>query len=345
MEDPLLDRIKGIPKAELHLHLEGSVRPTTLLEIRKQRRLTTLGSNMGWRTDGYRFENLAHFVKTMATVLDACIQGPEDYERIAYELFLDLSDQNVRYAEVSFDLGRGIRLGIPLDEILSAISAARQRIAASHTIRIGLIVALNRYLDIDTLNRITQIAVDSKESGVVGIDLHGDESIKKPEEYAQAFDVARRAGLGLRAHAGEAEGASSVWETIRALGVSRIAHGIRSIEDGRLIRHLIDNRITLDVCPTSNYKLSIVPELAEHPIRRLFDLGVRVTVNSDDPLFFATTITNEYYVLARVLGFSLNELKKITLDAVESSFLTDEEKRILHREVGDGFPSHAPSPA
>jgi len=337
MEDHLFNRIKGIPKTELHLHLEGGVRQSTLLEFLKKRGKNASVSNMNWSTDEYRYKDLSQFVAAMSSVMDTCIQEPEDYERIAYEVFIDLSDQNVRYAEVSFDLARGVRLEMPFDEILSAIDSARQSVMSSHAIRIGLIVALNRHLDIKTVNRIAQKAADSKDLGVVGIDLHGDESVNTPKQYVEAFDIARSAGLGLRAHAGEAEGASRVWETIDSLRVSRIGHGIRSLEDKKLIDHLINHEIMLEICPTSNFKLNVVTALSEHPIRTFFDLGVPVTVNSDDPLFFNTTITNEYYVLAKTLGFTFNELKKVTLNAVNGAFLKEDEKKILHQEIENDF--------
>ena len=337
MDHHLFNKIENLPKIELHLHLEGGVRQKTLLGFLEKSGKSALLDNIDWRSNEFQYQNLSHFSATMTSVNDTCIQKPQDYERIADELFIDLSGQNVRYAEVSFDLARGVRLGIPFDEILSAIDSARQSIVTSHPIRIGLIVALNRHLDIRTINRIAQKAADSKDKGVVGIDLHGDESIHTPKQYAEAFDIARNADLGLRAHAGETQGAARVWETIHSLGVSRIGHGIRSLEDIELIDYLIRHNITLEICPTSNVKLNVVPSLSEHPIRRLFDLGVPVTVNSDDPFFFNTTITNEYYVLAKVLGFSFSELKKITLNAINGAFLKEEDKKILQQEIENDF--------
>lgn len=337
MDNQQINMIEHFPKVELHLHLEGGVREKTLTEFITRRGKDAPTGDNSWKNSEYRYKDLSDFVQTMSSVMDICIQAPEDYHRIAREVFIDLSEQNVRYAEVSFDLARAVRLEMPFDEILSAIESARKSVIASHPIQIGLIVALNRHLNIDILNQIAQTAVDNKKIGIVGIDLHGDESFNTPEYYSEAFDIARNGGLGLRAHAGEAEGASRIWETLNSFGVSRIGHGIRSLEDKNLIDHLINQEITLEVCPTSNYKLNVVPSLSEHPIRTLFDLGVPVTVNSDDPLFFNTTLTDEYYVLAEALDFTLLELKEITLNAVNGAFLGDAEKEILYQIIESEF--------
>ena len=338
MDAYTLTRIKEIPKVELHLHLEGAARLDTVRELLIKRGFETSPEKEEWTQKDFKYQDLKHFLSIMPPVMDKVIQRPEDYNRIAQELFIDLSNQNVRYAEVSFDLARGLRIGIPFDEILSAIVSARSKIMASHPIRIGLLIALNRHLDFDIVTQITQIAVNSKDAGIVGIDLHGDESLHSPKQYADAFKVAKEAGLGLRAHAGESVGPSSVWDAIESLGVSRIAHGVRAIEDNELIEYLIKHRIALDICPTSNFKLSVVSSLSEHPIRKLFDLGVQVTVNSDDPLFFGTSITNEYAVLFDDLGFTFEELEKITLNAVNGSFLGEEEKNRLRQEIENDFP-------
>jgi adenosine deaminase len=250
---------------------------------------------------------------------------------------MDLADQNVRYVEVSFSATRGLHLGISFDEILAAINTAKQRIVNKRAIRVGLIVALGRECDAHIAAEFARKAADAKKDGVVGLDLHGDETAAPPEQFAEAFEIARHAGLGLRAHAGEGAGAPSIWGAIRFLGVSRIAHGIRAIEDAALIEYLRHHPITLDVCPTSNLKLGIVSSLSVHPIRRLFDLGIRVTVNSDDPLFFNTTISEEYQALRQHLGFTSGELKQVTLYAVEGAFLSDEERATLRREIEYDF--------
>jgi adenosine deaminase len=220
---------------------------------------------------------------------------------------------------------------------LAAINTAKQRIVHERPIRIGLIVGLGREHGATIASEFARKASDARKDGVVGIDLHGDEVAASPESFVEAFEIARSAGLGLRAHAGEGAGAPSIWEAICSLGVSRIAHGIRAIEDADLVEYLRSHPITLDVCPTSNFKLGIVSSLSVHPIRRLFELGIRVTVNSDDPLFFDTTISEEYRALRQYLGFTYDELKQITLYAVEGAFLSHEDREKLRREIELGF--------
>ena len=337
MDKKLLEQVRNLPKIELHLHMEGAVLEKTLTEFAERRGEEETKISYPWKADGFRYRNLSEFVQSMSSMMDICIQKPEDYHRIAREVFSDLANQNVRYAEVSFDLARAVRLDMPFDEIIAAIASARQAVMDSNEIKIGLIIALNRHLDIDWLQKIAETAVLNKQAGIVGVDLHGDESFNTPGYYADAFHIARDGGLELRAHAGEAEGASRVWETLNLLGVSRLGHGIRSLDDPKLIDHLITNSITLEVCPTSNYMLNVVPSLAEHPIRKLFDLGVPVTVNSDDPLFFNTTITDEYCLLVEYHEFTLPELKEITLNAARGAFLDKETRKELIQDIENDF--------
>lgn len=335
MDSDLAERIQNIPKIELHLHLEGGVRKNTAMALLKERNARFQYGNPF--SDQYAYENLSHFVTVMASVMDICLQTPDDYYRAALELFMDLADQNVRYAEVSFDPARGRRLGIAFEDILSAIAAARNSAMASASIQVGIIVALNRDLDDTSILETVRDAAEAMDKGVVGIDLHGDESVNRPRAYRHGFDMAGNAGLGLKAHAGESQGAPSIWETLLELGVSRIGHGVRALEDKELIRHLIRHDILLEICPTSNARLGVVPSLSRHPVRQLFDLGVPIIVNSDDPLFFNTTITDEYYLLADLFGFTCKELKKLTLNGVKKAFIGKAEKRSLFREIDTEF--------
>lgn len=332
--DDLQRQIAELPKVELHLHLEGAVRLQTLRELALRSDPSSPVGDPAWAQSAFHYTDLSHFVSTARSIWNAWFRGPEDYERIACELFVDLADQNIRYAEVSFSASQR---AIPFEEMLAAINAARRRIVSERPIRVGLIAGLGRERGADVAAAFARKAADARHCGVVGIDLHGDEATAPPEAFVEAFDIARSAGLGLRAHAGEGAGASSVWGAIRSLGISRIAHGVRAVEDPDLLVYLRDHPITLDVCPTSNVKLRVVPALSAHPIRRLFDLGIRVTVNSDDPLYFDTTISEEYRILTRHLGFTCDELKRITLNAVEGAFLSDEDRVALRREIERGF--------
>ncbi len=337
MTEILFETIQRLPKVELHLHLEGSVRRDTFVELSHRRGTDFSSGTVNWETEGFRYKDLSQFVYVMSAVSNTCVRQPEDYERIASELFADLSSQNVRYAEVSFDLARVMRLGISLDEVFDAINSAKQRATSDTSLRIGLILGMNRGREPETISRIAHQAVEWMDNGVVGIDLHGDESVASPGVFTDAFSIARKAGLGLRAHAGEGVGADSIWEALKILGVSRIGHGVRALEDDELIEYLKEHQITLDICPTSNYMLNVVPSLSDHPIRKLFDLGIPVTVSTDDPLYFNTGISKEYYILARYLGFTLTELKQVTLNAVNGAFLEETLKKSLYQEIERDF--------
>lgn len=329
--------IQTLPKIEMHLHLEGAVRLQTLREL----------SNLPMHSDSWmfaenvgkmdRYDGLGHFVLTMRTLMDTCLRKPEHYERLAYELFIDLSKQNVIYTEVSFDPFRGLRLKIPFDEMLEAVYNAKVRAERENKIKIGLIIGLGREREPSVVADFARKAADSKKFGIIGLDLHGNEEAAPPEDFLEAYDIAGSAGLGLRAHAGEGTGTESIWGAIKALKVSRIAHGVRAVEDPSLVEYLKANPITLDLCLSSNYKLGIVDKLSEHPIRYFFDQGIKVTVSTDDPFFFDTSMNREYEVLTEYLGFTVNELKQINLYAVDGAFLKENEKSLLKREIEQGY--------
>ncbi len=326
--------VDRLPKIELHIHLEGAIRPKTYEEFKRRSDPSFNLSSLPWLRNDYRFCGLNHFLNSTfgynrgAYGTPPLFNDPEDYERIAHELFEDLANHNVRYAEVSLSTDL-----FPFDEILDAIDRAKRTIMGEKPIKIGLIIGLLRTLPPKTAADTAMKAADGKTQGIVGIDLYGQEDASPSSTFIEAFDIARQAGLGLRVHAGEGLGAESIWDAVHSLQVSRIGHGIRAMEDLALIRYLQTNPIALDICPTSNYKIGIVPSLNSHPIRRLFDLGIRVTVSSDDPLYFNTNISDEYRVLTNCLNFSYDELNRIALNAVDASFLSENDKANLRREI------------
>ena len=330
--DPSIARI---PKVELHLHLEGAIRKSTIQELAGQPDTAVSINNVS--DESFKYQNLAHFVATMQKLINSCLRRPEDYQRVSYELFTDLAAQNVRYAEVSFDPFRGRKLGISLAQMLASIDRARLEIMKEKPIQIGLIIGFGREHGPELALEFMQQAIEEKSKGLVGIDLHGNESALAPQKFTETFSLARQAGLGLRAHAGEGEGPESIWGVINTLGVSRVAHGIRALEDPRLIEYLKNNPVTLDVSPSSNVKLGIVPSMAKHPIRELFDRGVRLSLGTDDPLFFNTTISNEYQNLKKQLNFTPSELKAITLSGLAGSFLPEQDKKKLQQEIERDF--------
>jgi adenosine deaminase len=351
-DDGLAEAIRALwplPKVELHLHLEGSLRPETVGALAARHAPHSPLCRPGWQEGYWTFRDLAGFVAELGEVIRACIRTPDDYYRVGVECFEDLAAQHVCYAEVGFGprtVGRAHY--VPIEDSLAALDQARRDVEARTDVRIGLLVGLGRHhaalagpgAEAQALDLVER-AVRLREGGaaVVGIDLHGDEAAHPSvEPFVAAYRAAADAGLGLRAHAGEASGPATVWETVRRLGVTRLGHGVRAVEDPALVAHLARSNVALDVCPTSNLRTGLAPTLEAHPIRALRDAGLTLTVSSDDPGVFDTTVTTELALLHARLGFSPADLRRLTLNAAAHAFLPEPERAALAREVADGWP-------
>lgn len=337
-----------LPKVELHLHLEGALRADTVRALACAHEPDSPLCHAGWPESYWSFRDLAGFVAQFGYVLRTCIRGADDYYRVAAECFQDLAAQHVVYAEVSV----GPRLPghphyVSLADTVAAIDQARREVEARGPLRVGLIVGLSRNhltahasgARVPALEMVCE-AMQARDGGaaVVGIDLHGDEqAVPDVEPFVLAFRTAAEAGLGLRAHAGEAADATAVWQSLRRLRVQRIAHGVRATADPALVRHLAQSRVPLDVCPTSNVLTGAVPSLRSHPIRALHEAGVVVTVSSDDPLPFSTAITAELALLHHCLGFSLRELGELTAQAAAHAFLPAAARAALESSLRDAW--------
>jgi adenosine deaminase len=329
--------VAALPKVELHIHLEGSVRPGTMCVLSIER----LGSSgpllPGWEESYYTFTDFAGY---MAQLTPRFPGSPGEYACIARECFEDLAGRNVIYAEVSVD-GRVRHAGQEhaFWPYMEALEDARRCAQERLGIRLNYILALMRTLSVESALARVRLAIEARDRGfgVVGIDLHGDESIAGSAQFAEAYDLARAHGLGLRAHAGEASGAESVREAIEILRVQRIGHGIRALEDPALVERLQRGDILLEVAPTSNVRTAVVPDLRAHPVRRLYDLGIPIAVSSDDPLPFFTTIEREHRLLVEQFDFSRDDLYRITQNASQHAFLPEEERAALAAKVKAGY--------
>jgi adenosine deaminase len=256
-----------------------------------------------------------------------CVTRSADvYRRIGFELFEDILAQKVVYAEMTIASHR-----VPIGEIAQAIYEAYREAVPSGELEFGILVGLFRRDLPEVARSFVRQAIDARMYGVVGLDLLAHETGSSAATFANAFGTAREAGLGLRAHAGEGAGPQSVWDVIRCLGVSRIAHGTKAAEDPELVSYLAANGITVDMCPTSNYRLRVVNEIHDHPVRRFFEAGVKITVSSDDPLFFNSNLTGELEMLQRVFGFTAEEMLELAGNGIDGAFLPQEKKSRLHR--------------
>ncbi len=270
------------------------------------------------------FENFLRFLEMFQTVNQVLLK-PADFERITRELVEDLAVQGVVYAEIRYSPMHPMQRGVSFDEVTAAVVAGVREGMAETGIPIALICGLTRQWDFCL--ETARLAGEWAGRGVHAIDIGGDEAGFPAEGFVEVYDVARRAGLGVTAHAGEASGPESVWAAVKQLGVKRIGHGIRSIEDPELVAYLRDEGVTLEVCPTSNVKTGVVPDYDHHPLRKLFEAGVRVTLSSDDPAMFRAYVAHEYEVAADRFGFSEAELGQLTQNSIDAGFLARAMKK------------------
>jgi adenosine deaminase len=323
--------IARMPKVELHLHLEGSIAPHTFLQLARRNRVEIPATDEVGVKRLFHYRHFHEFLGNFMVLSQALIHG-EDFAQAAYELGLHLARQNVRYAEVMLSPALHYRRGVDLDEMVQGAAAGFALARREGGPRVGLAFDYGRQNGVSLAWHILDVAIRNMRHGVVAWSIGGDEVQNPPEPFADVFAAARRAGLHVMAHAGEVVGPDSVRGAVEALGVERVGHGIRSCADPALLALLRERSVTLDVCPSSNVRTGAVASLADHPLRRLVEAGVRVTLNTDDPTFFHTTLNDEYRLAVREFGFSADDLVALTLNSVRACFLPEREKRTLLRQ-------------
>jgi len=330
-----IDRyIEAVPKAELHVHLEGSIQPATLLMLALRNDVKLPVQNVEDLQDWFTFRDFDHFIEIYFEI-SSCLKTSDDYELIAYEFGANMARQNVRYAEVTFSPStHQFSLGIPFDVFFSGLTKGRLRAQKEFGVEIRWIFDIVRDIPEEMLNRkraeyTLTVAEEGMNDGVVALGLGGGEVGNPPEQYAKWFEKALEAGLHSAPHAGETVGPESVWGAVRVLGAERLGHGVRSIEDSELVEYLAERHIPLEICPTSNIRLRVYPDLASHPLRGLHKAGVPVTINSDDPPLFNTTFNNEVKLLVDPFNFDINTIDEILLNGVRCSFLPAEDRQVL----------------
>jgi len=324
-----------LPKAEIHLHLEGAIDLDTLIAIRARRKRRTDRGDRARLEGLYRHRGFTDFLGHFASLCEE-LTGPEDLALAATRLAERLAAQRVRYAEVMCSPGIFVRRGIPADEILDAVLEASAAAQARGGPRLQWILDSVRQWGPRAFEPLVEHAARLRPRGVVGVGIGGDESAWQAQDFAMAYREARRLGLRTTAHAGEFSGPASVWEALDVLGVDRVGHGIRAVEDAVLLKALVERRVPLECCPTSNIATGIVPAWEAHPIPRLFRAGVFVTVGSDDPAMFGTTLEGEWEVLHTKLGLPEEDVVRIGRNTIEAAFLGEAERRALLSEFDAG---------
>lgn len=334
MSQGVLRYLEAAPKAELHVHLEGSIRPHTLLELAKRNGVSLPASNESELQQWFTFRDFPHFVEIYG-LISSCLKTAEDYELIAYEFGGEMARQHIYYAEVTFSVSmHACGLGIDHDVYFSGLNKGRERARREFGVEINWVFDIIRDIRDEEKRRkwadfTTRVAIECKSEGVVALGLGGNEEGYPPEQFAPWFEQALAAGLHSVPHAGETVGPASVWGALRALRAERIGHGVRSIEDPELVSYLAAQQIPLEICPGSNICLGVYPSYAAHPLPRFHAAGVPFSVNSDDPPLFNTTLNQDVARLASAFHFDLNVIDELLLNGVRQSFLPFERKQAL----------------
>jgi aminodeoxyfutalosine deaminase len=276
----------------------------------------------------YRFTDFDHFIALyLATV--ALIRTPEDIRLLTYEVATDMAAQNIRYAELTCTPHTSVRAGVPIEGYVEAIEDARVAAERDHGIVLRWIFDIPGELGENSADQTLRMALDHGPDALIGFGLGGPEVGTSRPKFKPAFDLARAAGLHSVPHAGETTGPQTIWDALESLGAERIGHGTSATQDPALLEYLAQHRIPLEVCPTSNIATRAVASYAEHPLRAMVDAGVLVTINSDDPPMFGTTLNREYGIAAALLDLDAAGVAALAGNAVGASFLPEAGKREL----------------
>lgn len=341
----LHDFAAAMPKVELHVHLEGAIQPATVLTLAQRHGLPLPAEDEEGLRRWFRFTDFRHFIQVYIAISNL-LRASADFELITYDFGREMKRQNVRYAEVTFTPYTHLwqEKGLTAADLLTGLEAGRQAARCDFGVEIAWVLDIPRNLSFtngvytgEASDPTVELALAWQEYGVVALGLGGHEVGAPPQPFAPAFDRARAAGLRSVPHAGETIGPESIWGAIHDLKADRIGHGVRAIEDPGLVSLLVERQIPLEVNPTSNLRLGVYPDYASHPLRRLWDAGVYLTVNSDDPPLFGTTLTQEYHVLIDHFGFQAEDLERVVLNALDASFLPPERKAGLAAEFREDF--------
>ncbi len=322
----LAEFIQQMPKVELHVHLEGSIQPETLLKLAQRNKVQLPADTVEKLRTWYQFTNFAHFIEVYS-LISSCLRTPEDIELITREFLSGQAAQHIVFSEVTYTAYTLYNVcGIPFHEQIEAINRARAWAVAQLNVAMTLTIDIPREIRAGEGPMIADWAVSAIGNGVSAFGLGGPEIGNPPEKFRDAFDQAFAAGLPCVPHAGETVGPDSIWGALRHLHAARIGHGVRCLEDPRLVQELRRRQIPLEICPTSNIALKVYADMAHHPLPKLLSEGLYVTINSDDPPMFNTTLTDEYQTAARTFNLSASDLEKLDLNALRASFLPPEKK-------------------
>ena len=325
------ERLRRLPKTDLHVHLDGSVRPATLIELAEPQGIELPTTDPGRLGDYMHVQDARDLVDYLSRfdVTLSVMQTADALERIAFELAEDAARENVRYMEVRFSPALTIQGDLSMEEAVTAPLAGLRRAEQEYHIRTGIIICGIRNMSPETSMDLANLTVAFKNRGVVAFDLAGAEYNYPAKKHREAFYRVGNANVAATIHAGEAFGPESIHQALHYNNANRIGHGTRLYEDPDLMQYVTDFRIPLEICLTSNVQTRVVGAYSDHPIRLYFDEGIVVTLNTDNRLMSATTVTDEYWRCHEHLDFTWEELTRVAVNGFQSAFLPYQEKRVL----------------
>src|SRR6267143_3378261 len=314
--------IASLPKAELHLHLEGAIDPATLLEIQHSHGLKT--ATLSDAEKLYQYSDFTGFLMAFKAITSH-LQTPADYEPITYRLMQRLKADHVLHAEVYISVGVCLYRKQDFAAIFEGLERGRARGERDFGVSLLWIFDAVRHFGAGEAQRVAELTVQYRDRNVVGFGIGGDERQAAPELFRSVYTYCADHGLRLTAHAGETEGPESIWGALN-LGAERIGHGLTAQKDPDLIQELSERQVPVEICVTSNLKTGVCSSMAEHPVKDYFDEGVMITLNSDDPAMFRTSLSREYQLVADQFGFTEEHLRELARNSFEASFLPAEKK-------------------
>ncbi len=340
-----LSDIERLPKTDLHVHLDGSLRLSTMLELAEQQGIELPAKDADGLAKalhcGEHAGSLVEYLKAFDTTLKV-LQTEEALHRAAYELCEDAAAENVRYMEVRYSPMLHTRGGLRLTAVVEAVLAGLWDAQKDHGIVANVILCGIRNISPDSSVEMAQLAVAYKNRGVVAFDLAGAEYDYPAKHHLRAFKLVRDNNIAVTIHAGEAYGPASIHQAIHVCGAHRIGHGCRLREDGDLLHYVNDHRIALECCPSSNVQTGAVKDLRSHPLKLYFDLGLRVTVNTDNRLITDTTVSRELWLCHTHMGLSREDIHRIIINGFKAAFLPFHRKQTMVRAVSRELAIEAP---
>lgn len=330
--------LEAIPKVELHVHLEGSTQPETLLELADRNNVRLPAQTIEGLRDLYKFRNFNDFIDIYMMILE-CLKTEQDVSDAVYKFASEMARQNIRYAEVTWTPQFYVKgKNIPFPALLAAINDGRDRAKHQWGVWMQWIPDIVRNMPEYKQDVAEWVSTDqAREGGVVALGLGGFEVEYPPEMFTEQAEYALARGLPVNPHAGETVGPSSIWGSLLSLKATRIGHGVRSVEDPKLVQYLVEHQIPLEVNVTSNLCLQVYPSYAQHPIKQLHEAGCLITINSDDPPLFNTDLTSEYQHAIEDCGLTLEQVEQAILNAIGVTYLPKEQKATMQAEFAADF--------